>query len=147
MSDRLLDAGEIAAMLKMPVSWVRASRAGQLPTVELGRYRRYSREDVLEWVEAQKTGGGARASRKHQPTTGGTSGCEGLHVTDRLLTTRKVADRLGLSVESVLRRHRRGELPGFRLSSNVLRFSEDDLNRWLEERRASGPCTELRSVE
>ncbi len=52
-----------------------------------------------------------------------------------LLTTRQVADRLGLSPETVLRRWRAGELPGFRLGSNVLRFSEVELDAWLEARR------------
>jgi excisionase family DNA binding protein len=62
-------------------------------------------------------------------------------VSNRLLTAREVADRLGLSVESVLRRHRRGELPGFRLGSNVLRFSEVELDAWLEAQRCGGPRT------
>jgi excisionase family DNA binding protein len=53
---------------------------------------------------------------------------------NRLLTTRQVADLLGLSPETVLRRYRRGELPGFRLGSNVLRFRESELEAWVEER-------------
>jgi excisionase family DNA binding protein len=53
-------------------------------------------------------------------------------VTDRLLTTREVAQYLGLSTESVLRRWRRGEIPGgIRLASNVLRFRESEIDRWL----------------
>ena len=56
-------------------------------------------------------------------------------MTDRLLTAREVADWLGLSTETVLRRWRAGELPGFRLGSNVLRFRESELEAWLEERR------------
>lgn len=59
-------------------------------------------------------------------------------MTDRLLTAREVAELLGLSPASVLRRWRAGELPGYRLASNVLRFSERDITAWLEERR-SGP--------
>ena len=58
----------------------------------------------------------------------------------RLLTTREVADILGLSPETVLRRWRSGELPGFRIASNVLRFDADELDAWLEERR-EGACT------
>ena len=50
---------------------------------------------------------------------------------DRLLTTREVADFLGLSCETVLRRYRAGELPGIRLGSNVLRFRESELEAWL----------------
>jgi hypothetical protein len=37
-----------------------------------------------------------------------------------LLTTREVAEMLGLSSEAVLRRWRAGELPGFRLSNEGL---------------------------
>jgi len=36
--DRLLTADEVAAMLSVPVSWVREStRSGAIPVVELGR--------------------------------------------------------------------------------------------------------------
>jgi len=55
-------------------------------------------------------------------------------VSDRLLTTREVATYLGLSPETVLRRYRRGELPGVRLGSNVLRFRESELEAWLESK-------------
>jgi len=49
-----------------------------------------------------------------------------------LLTTRELAGLLGLSCESVLRRYRRGEIPGgIRLASNVLRFRESEIDRWL----------------
>jgi excisionase family DNA binding protein len=63
-------------------------------------------------------------------------------VTGRLLTTREVADFLGLSPESVLRRWRRGEIPGgIRLASNVLRFREAAIDEWLAalERVDGGP--------
>jgi excisionase family DNA binding protein len=56
----------------------------------------------------------------------------------RLLTAREVAERFGVSVESVLRWHRRGDLPGVRLSSNVLRFEELELERWVEARKGRG---------
>ena len=55
-------------------------------------------------------------------------------MTGRLLTTRDVADFLGLSTETVLRRWRRGEIPGgLRLASNVLRFRESAIEEWLAE--------------
>jgi excisionase family DNA binding protein len=54
-----------------------------------------------------------------------------------LLTTRQVADRLGLSPETVLRKWRAGELPGYRLGSNVLRFEAVELEAWLASRRVS----------
>jgi excisionase family DNA binding protein len=57
-------------------------------------------------------------------------------VTDRLLTTREVAAFLGVSPETVLRRWRAGELPGYRLASNVLRFRESEIEAWLEDQRA-----------
>jgi len=55
-----------------------------------------------------------------------------------LLTTRDVAAFLGLSPEAVLRRWRAGEVPGFRLASNVLRFDEEEIMAWLDSLRA-GP--------
>jgi excisionase family DNA binding protein len=53
--DRLLDAKEAAALLHVKESWIRqATREGRLPCVTLGRYRRYRRERLLEWVQAQE---------------------------------------------------------------------------------------------
>jgi len=50
----------------------------------------------------------------------------------RLLTTRELADYLGLSPETVLRRWRRGEVPGgVRLATNVLRFREAAIEEWI----------------
>jgi excisionase family DNA binding protein len=65
VTDRLLTADEVAELLGVPEGWVRErTRAGQLPHVALGRYRRYDRADVLAWVEEQKRGGlPLRASR------------------------------------------------------------------------------------
>ena len=49
----------------------------------------------------------------------------------RLLTTRELAEYLGLSAETVLRRWRRGDIPGgIRLASNV-RFRESAIEAWL----------------
>jgi excisionase family DNA binding protein len=62
---------------------------------------------------------------------------DALEVADRLLTTRQVAEFLGLSPETVLRRYRAGELLGYRLGSNVLRFRESDVEAFLEARRAA----------
>jgi excisionase family DNA binding protein len=53
-------------------------------------------------------------------------------VSERLLTTRDLAEYLGLSPETVLRRWRRGDIPGgIRLASNVLRFRESAIEAWL----------------
>ena len=55
MADRLLDADQVAEMLGVPKSWVyAASRRGELPTVTLGRYRRYRRETIDKWLRDQE---------------------------------------------------------------------------------------------
>lgn len=52
MSGSLLTAAEVAELLGVPVSWVyEQSRRGRIPTVTLGRYRRYRREAIERWVE------------------------------------------------------------------------------------------------
>jgi excisionase family DNA binding protein len=53
---------------------------------------------------------------------------------DRLLTAREVAELLGVSVETVLRWARRGELPAIRLPGGALRFRVDELDAWLAGR-------------
>lgn len=52
----------------------------------------------------------------------------------RLLTAREVADQLGVSAATVLRWTRRGVLVGFRLPSGAMRYREDELDGWLENR-------------
>jgi excisionase family DNA binding protein len=57
VSDRLLDAKEVAARLNVPETWVRAeTRAGRMPCLELGRYRRYDAEAVHAWLEGCRAG-------------------------------------------------------------------------------------------
>jgi excisionase family DNA binding protein len=64
--DRLLTAGEIAAMLAVPERWVREhTRSGLIPHVRLGRYVRYRRVAVLAWLAEQERGGAAW--RRHRP--------------------------------------------------------------------------------
>ena len=47
----LMTAGEVGVMLGVPASWVYAqSRLGRIPTVTLGRYRRYRRSAIEAWV-------------------------------------------------------------------------------------------------
>jgi excisionase family DNA binding protein len=66
--DRLLDAPAVAELLSVPVSWVRQeTRAGRMPVVPLGRYRRYRRSAVVAWVEGLESNGGATQPRKHSP--------------------------------------------------------------------------------
>ena len=54
-TDRLLTAEEVAARLRVPLTWVyRAAREGSLPSVRCGRYRRFDAADVARWIEEQK---------------------------------------------------------------------------------------------
>jgi excisionase family DNA binding protein len=54
--DRLLDAEEAAAMLNVPVSWVRqATRSGAIPAIPLGRYWRYRETSLREWLADLET--------------------------------------------------------------------------------------------
>ncbi len=44
-------------MLRVPKSWVyEQARSGQLPTVCLGRYRRFREESIREWIERHEAG-------------------------------------------------------------------------------------------
>ncbi len=64
MSDRLLTASEVAERLSVPETWVRAeTRAGRMPHLELGRYKRYEWPAVVEWLAEQRAG----QWRKHRP--------------------------------------------------------------------------------
>lgn len=58
MTGPLLSAKDVAAMLGVPTSWVyEQSRKGLIPTVELGRYRRFRLEVVEEWIKKQESNG------------------------------------------------------------------------------------------
>ena len=63
MTGGLLTAHEVAELLGVPTSWVYAqSRSGRIPTVNLGRYRRYRREAIESWLEnLEQSARGARA--------------------------------------------------------------------------------------
>lgn len=51
MAGSLMTAAEVAELLGVPVSWVyQQSRRGRIPTVTLGRYRRYRRGAIEEWI-------------------------------------------------------------------------------------------------
>jgi excisionase family DNA binding protein len=50
----LLDAGEAAALLNVPASWVRSeARAGRIPSIPLGRYVRFRSSDLEAWIEGR----------------------------------------------------------------------------------------------
>ena len=54
----LATVDEIAALLRVPNSWVyeRTRRRGieRMPHFKLGKYLRFSRGEVLEWVQRQR---------------------------------------------------------------------------------------------
>lgn len=52
----LLTAEDVAQMLGVTTAWVyEQSRQGRIPTVTLGRYRRYRRESIEEWLKRIET--------------------------------------------------------------------------------------------
>jgi excisionase family DNA binding protein len=52
----LLTAEEVADMLGMRVDWIyEQARKGHLPVVKLGRYRRFRREAIEDWIRALET--------------------------------------------------------------------------------------------
>jgi len=59
-SHALLSIQDVAEMLKLPVSWVyeRTRRRGsdRIPGYRLGKYWRFRRDEVLAWLERQRTG-------------------------------------------------------------------------------------------
>jgi excisionase family DNA binding protein len=55
-------------------------------------------------------------------------------LSDRLLTTREVAEMLGFTMGTVQGWYERGELPGFRVGGR-LRFRESEVEEWLEQKR------------
>lgn len=63
LAGRLMTAGEVAELLGVPRSWVyEQSRLGRIPTVTLGRYRRYRLQAIEAWIERMETPAG-RARR------------------------------------------------------------------------------------
>jgi len=62
--DPLLTITEVAELLRVPVSWIygrtRKRALGRLPGYRLGKYWRFSEDEVLAWVKSN--GGGPRAT-------------------------------------------------------------------------------------
>ena len=68
--DRLLTADELAERLGMRTDWVWAqARAGRIPHVRLGRYRRFRESAVEAWLRDLETGGSKPAGESSQPLT------------------------------------------------------------------------------
>jgi excisionase family DNA binding protein len=63
----LLNADDVARILGVPKTWVYAeTRAGRLPHVNVGRYRRYRRSTIDAWIADRECG---PVSRRQAPTT------------------------------------------------------------------------------
>lgn len=57
----LLTAEEVAEMIGMGVDWIyEQARRGSIPVVKLGRYRRFRRESIEQWVTDNERGSSAR---------------------------------------------------------------------------------------
>jgi excisionase family DNA binding protein len=57
--DELLTLEEAAALLKVPKSWIyERTRKGAIPHVKLGKYLRFPRFDLLQWINTQKRSAG-----------------------------------------------------------------------------------------
>jgi excisionase family DNA binding protein len=54
-----------------------------------------------------------------------------------LLTTRQVADMLGIHPETVLKWARNGDLPAVKLPSGAVRYRPEQLEAWMQERATS----------
>ena len=66
-------------------------------------------------------------------------------MSERLLTAREVAERLGVSAETVLRYTRAGELRGIRLPGTTrgrLRYRPEEVEAWLEAHETAAPGRE-----
>jgi excisionase family DNA binding protein len=61
---------------------------------------------------------------------------------EALLTARQVAELLGVSVGSLLRWARAGQVPATKLPSGAVRFRPEEIDRWLETRAMAGDGTE-----
>ena len=51
----LLTVQELAAWLKVPKSWVYdRTRNGRIPCVKMGKYVRFNKEEIEEWLSRQE---------------------------------------------------------------------------------------------
>jgi excisionase family DNA binding protein len=68
MLDDLLDVDELAALLKVPPSFVydkcRRAERNPLPFLRCGKFLRFRRSDVEAWLELRRQGGRPRRPRR-----------------------------------------------------------------------------------
>jgi excisionase family DNA binding protein len=61
----LLTAEEVAALLGIGVDWVwEQARQGRIPHIRLGRFRRFRRQAIQEWLEAIEISAAHERSRR-----------------------------------------------------------------------------------
>jgi len=57
VSDRLLIAEEVAERLRVTVGWVHEmARREEMPSLKLGKFRRFSSEAIEEWLREHQVG-------------------------------------------------------------------------------------------
>ena len=95
----LLTAREVAALLGVPTSWVyERSRNGTIPTVTLGRYRRYRRSAIDAWIRELE---GAEGAPRPDRRTGGARSGTGATRSAALATDTRSCPRLERSSSPV----------------------------------------------
>ena len=66
--EELMTVGEVARLLKVPVSWVyercRTGTANPLPHLKLGKYLRFSRSALFAYIEGLRRGDSGGTIRK-----------------------------------------------------------------------------------
>lgn len=51
----LLDPRQVAKLLNVPTSWVySAAERGELPSLKVGKYRRFRHEEIETWLQKQR---------------------------------------------------------------------------------------------
>jgi len=60
MNQNFLTVDEMAAVLRVPKSWIyarsRQTGPGTIPRIKVGKYLRFVESDVMEWLEQQQEG-------------------------------------------------------------------------------------------
>lgn len=67
VTDRLLDAYEVAGWLSVTPAWVHEmARSGDIPAIKLGKYWRFSRQSIEAWVKSREVPASETGSREHR---------------------------------------------------------------------------------
>lgn len=55
MREKLIGPREVAELLAVPVGWVYfKSERGHIPSIKVGRYRRFVPAEIQEWLEERR---------------------------------------------------------------------------------------------